>query len=48
MFSKRGPSPNTVHFTILMHFENSIRMLQQATRGRRGKLLILRFTPRFA
>src|ERR1035441_1767847 len=29
-----------------MHVENSIRTLQQAPRGRRGKLLILRFTPR--
>ena len=39
-------SPNTVHLTILIHFENSICTLQQAPRGRRGKLLILRLTPR--
>src|SRR5271170_7232464 len=39
-------NPNTVHLTILMHLENSIRSLQQVPRGRRGKLLILRFTPR--
>src|ERR1039457_6766232 len=37
---------NTVHLTMLMHFANSIRTLPQAPRGRRGKLLIWRFTPR--
>ena len=41
-----GPNPNTVHFTILMHSAISIRTCQRAPRGRSGKLLILRFTPR--
>src|SRR2546428_10227288 len=40
------PKPNTVHLMILMHFENSIRTLQQAPRGRSGKLLIFLLTPR--
>src|ERR1035437_4602266 len=31
---------------ILIHFENSTRTWRQAARGRNGKLLILRFTPR--
>jgi len=37
---------NTVHLTILMHFVKSIRMLEQGPRGRSGKLLIFRLTPR--
>src|ERR1017187_5033016 len=37
---------NTVHLMILMHSENSTRTWRQAARGRNGKLLVLRFTPR--
>jgi hypothetical protein len=37
---------NTVHLTILIAFWESIDGNGFACRGRRGKLLILRFTPR--
>jgi hypothetical protein len=39
-------SRNTVHFMILRHPEISMRTFKPAARGRSGKLLILRFTPR--
>src|ERR1700686_2995173 len=37
---------NAVHFKTLTHLENSMQKFKQAVRGRSGKLLILRFTPR--
>jgi hypothetical protein len=38
--------PNTVHLMILITFRTSITGSGFACRGRKGKLLILRFTPR--
>lgn len=39
-------SPNTVHFTIRMYLGKSTRLVQLGLRGRNGKLLIFRLTPR--
>jgi len=39
-------SPNTVHLSILIDFVRLIGGSGFALRGRNGKLLILRFTPR--
>src|ERR1700730_15291738 len=42
----RPPSPNTVHLSILMAFLMLMRGSDLFVRGRSGKLLILRLTPR--
>ena len=41
-----GAKPNTVHLIILMAFLMSIEGMGLPCRGRSGKLLILRLTPR--
>ena len=43
---KRAPSPNTVHLSILMASRILILGNGLLCRGRSGKLLILRLTPR--
>ena len=46
MSTSKRANPNTVHLSILMCCETSVMAGSLTPRGRIGKLLILRFTPR--